>query len=472
MPSDFLHRHKEFPDLIRIVGEERSIDPVLVEKDYWIMHCLYGLQQMGLSFELKGGTSLSKGLGVIGRFSEDIDIRIEPPAGLKVAVNPNRQKPRYVKSRRRFYDRLAGEIAIDGIAAVERDTTFDDERYYRSGGIRLRYDSHVGSLSGIRDGVLLELGFDTVNPNSPCTISSWAYDHAADKVEIRDNRAVDVACYHPGYTFVEKLQTISTKFRKQQESANPPDEFMRQYHDVYRLLDAPQVQKLIEYGARRVNMQIPSTPSRFYLEHRVRSPRIAHLVALLQGVAGNGELSSLSRRTPTCSRFIAPRQSQVSQGGGCAEVVGPKLVNGASPFTDATPPGLGHPASCGVAIDSAVDHRLRGRGRKRVGCNLLHDDNAIDRHHACCSCITATGCVQVPSRLPDPGAWRLFTCCLGTGNGAYMAALSRFADVRSEAGILSEKFRGTRPVLFASTVAVHCLLFQNRLRLPSAISAI
>jgi predicted nucleotidyltransferase component of viral defense system len=43
-----------------------------VEKDYWIMHGLYGLQQMGMSFELKGGTSLSKGYGIIERFSEDI----------------------------------------------------------------------------------------------------------------------------------------------------------------------------------------------------------------------------------------------------------------------------------------------------------------------------------------------------------------------------------------------------------------
>ena len=78
MPHEFLHQDKEFADLIRIVGEERPVDSVLVEKDYWIMHCLYGLQQMGLSFELKGGTSLSKGYGIIDRFSEDIDIRIEP----------------------------------------------------------------------------------------------------------------------------------------------------------------------------------------------------------------------------------------------------------------------------------------------------------------------------------------------------------------------------------------------------------
>lgn len=254
MPNDFLHRHKEFPDLIRIVGEELSIDPVLVEKDYWIMHCLYGLQQIGLSFELKGGTSLSKGLGIIDRFSEDIDIRIEPPDGQKVAVNPNQQKPQHVKSRQDFYDWLAGEIAIDGIVTVERDTEFDDEQYYRSGGIRLRYDGHTGSLSGIRDGVLLELGFDTVRPNSAHTISSWAYDYVTDRVEIKDNRAVDVACYHPGYTFIEKLQTISTKFRRQQESGEMPDEFMRHYYDVYRLLDVPQVQEFIgtdDYAAHK-----------------------------------------------------------------------------------------------------------------------------------------------------------------------------------------------------------------------------
>jgi predicted nucleotidyltransferase component of viral defense system len=63
--SNYLYHHKDFVDLIRIVASEQGIAPVLVEKDYWIMHCLYGLQQLGLKFELKGGTSLSKGFGII-----------------------------------------------------------------------------------------------------------------------------------------------------------------------------------------------------------------------------------------------------------------------------------------------------------------------------------------------------------------------------------------------------------------------
>ena len=61
MPADYLHKHPQFADLIRIVAQDKGIDPALVEKDYWIMHALYGLQKLGLKFELKGGTSLSKG---------------------------------------------------------------------------------------------------------------------------------------------------------------------------------------------------------------------------------------------------------------------------------------------------------------------------------------------------------------------------------------------------------------------------
>ena len=63
-------------------------------------------------------------------------------------------------------------------------------------------------VDGLREGVLLEAGFAKVTPNEPKDISSWAYDYAADKVEIIDNRAKAVACYDPGYTLVEKLQTM------------------------------------------------------------------------------------------------------------------------------------------------------------------------------------------------------------------------------------------------------------------------
>jgi hypothetical protein len=245
MPPDFLHNHRQFGDLIRIVGANEKIEPALVEKDYWIMQSLYGLQQLGLAFELKGGTSLSKGYGLINRFSEDIDIRIEPPADPPVMTGRNHDKPAHVEGRKAFYDRLAQTIVINGITAVERDTAFDDIRQYRSGGIRLAYASKNGAVEGLKDGILLEVGFDDVTPNEPRDISSWAYDYAASRVEILDNRARAVACYHPGHTLVEKLQAISTKFRQQQETGVFPPNFMRHYYDVYSLLRAKAVQDFI-----------------------------------------------------------------------------------------------------------------------------------------------------------------------------------------------------------------------------------
>lgn len=87
---EFLHDRRDFGQLLAVVANDRGLDPMLVEKDYWIMHGLWGLQAQGFVFELKGGTSLSKGFGVIHRFSEDIDIRIEPPNDLDVKTGRNR----------------------------------------------------------------------------------------------------------------------------------------------------------------------------------------------------------------------------------------------------------------------------------------------------------------------------------------------------------------------------------------------
>jgi len=242
---DYLHNHPEFNELVRAVEHEKNIDRSLVEKDYWIMHVLYGLQQRGFAFELKGGTSLSKGYGIIHRFSEDIDICIEPPSGLDVKTGRNHIKPDHCESRKKYYDWLAKEIEINGINKIVRDTDFDNEKYF-SGGIRLFYKSAFPLAGGIKEGVLLEVGFDEVTPNSPIDIGSWALEFAQQKgMDVKDNRAKGVLCYHPGYTFVEKLQTIATKFRKQEETGKMPANFIRHYYDVACLLENDIVQAFI-----------------------------------------------------------------------------------------------------------------------------------------------------------------------------------------------------------------------------------
>ena len=51
---DFIHNDSEFRELLSIVSTKKGIDITLIEKDYWIMHALYSLQQQGIEFELKG----------------------------------------------------------------------------------------------------------------------------------------------------------------------------------------------------------------------------------------------------------------------------------------------------------------------------------------------------------------------------------------------------------------------------------
>ena len=244
MPN-FIHNDPEFKELLGIVSKKERIDTALVEKDYWIMHILYGLKQQGFEFELKGGTSLSKGFGLIHRFSEDIDIHIRTNLGLSIEGKDDKSEVK--EARKAFYDLLSAKIQINGIIQVERDTAFDDTDKYRSGGIRLYYTSYTEAINGLKDGILLEVGFDTVTPNRPVTISSWVMDYVKtlnETFEYIDNTALGVLCYLPGYTLVEKIQTIVNKYRKETQGVRPVN-FMRQYYDVYCLLNNPEVQEFI-----------------------------------------------------------------------------------------------------------------------------------------------------------------------------------------------------------------------------------
>jgi len=204
----YLHDRSDFVDLISIVANERKVLPELVEKDYWVTRALHGLVEHGFDIEIKGGTSLSKGYGLINRFSEDIDIKIDPVsagAPFQVNTNPNRTKKSHIQSRKEFYDWIAGVIVIDGFDSVERDEAFDDDKY-RSGGITLNYISSFATNPTLKAGVLLELGFDDTEPAQSRPITSWSAEKALQSgIEFKDSESVLIKCYHPGYTLVEKL---------------------------------------------------------------------------------------------------------------------------------------------------------------------------------------------------------------------------------------------------------------------------
>lgn len=99
------------------------------------------------------------------------------------------------------------------------------------------------------------MGFDQTTPFVKCDITSWVLDKAISlKLPVIDNRAKNISCYCPEYTFVEKLQAVSTKFRLQQEKKVMPINFLRHYYDIYKLLENERVLKFIgspEYIAHK-----------------------------------------------------------------------------------------------------------------------------------------------------------------------------------------------------------------------------
>lgn len=110
----------------------------------------------------------------------------------------------------------------------------------------MNFSSAYERLEGIKSYVLLEVGFDLTKPNEKKTISSWLYDAAiAAGLEVIDNRAMDVRCYLPGYTFVEKLSAISRKYQQEQEGELMPVNFIRHYYDIYQLLGDESVLEFI-----------------------------------------------------------------------------------------------------------------------------------------------------------------------------------------------------------------------------------
>ncbi|MFC1522041.1 nucleotidyl transferase AbiEii/AbiGii toxin family protein [Elusimicrobiota bacterium] len=236
----FVHELPEVKVLFETLAAQKNLLPVVIEKDYWIMHCLWGLKQLGFEFEMKGGTSLSKGWRCIDRFSEDIDIRFEPPDGLAVKG----EKPAHIKARLDFFDALAANIKIPGISA-ERNRAYDDGRAL-NGGISLKYDACFAAIPGLQPEVLLEVGFARTAPNEPRDFTSWALERALSaELNVAVNRAAAVKCFNPEYTFVDKLQTICRRFRQHRDRNDPekdlPRQFMRHYYDLYKLLEVERV---------------------------------------------------------------------------------------------------------------------------------------------------------------------------------------------------------------------------------------
>jgi hypothetical protein len=134
---------------------------------------LWGLHRLGLEIWFKGGTSLSKGFGLIQRFSEDLDLKVEPGT-LKAfpAVGSWRSEgKRSVQERQAYFEALPALLVIPGVA-IAADPAFDDPAH-RSAQLRATYRSgHLAGLGVLRPFVRLEIGDARVTPVVPRDMAS------------------------------------------------------------------------------------------------------------------------------------------------------------------------------------------------------------------------------------------------------------------------------------------------------------
>ena len=250
----FIHEDQDFDALLRIVASKRKLPPGLVEKDYWVTHTLWALHQTGLAIWFKGGTSLSKGFGLIERFSEDLDLKIEPGsnAALPAVSNWKSEGSQATQARRARFEKLPLLLEVPG-AQVSLDRSLED-RAWRSVNIRVTYPGrHLSDLRGVlAPFVLLEVGSARVTPFIAREMTSFVHEELSVQGQLGgfdDNRPQGVRCIHPLVTLLEKLDALHRRVPNENAA---PAAFVRHFEDAARVIAAEKsLPALDEYASVR-----------------------------------------------------------------------------------------------------------------------------------------------------------------------------------------------------------------------------
>jgi len=256
----FVHEDPDFEGLVRIVADKRGLSLSLVEKDYWVTHTLWALVESGLEVWLKGGTSLSKGFSLIERFSEDLDLKIEPGrvVGVPGVTSWKSEGSSATRSREAFFAALVSRLAVPG-AEVVMDVESAD-RSWRTANLHVVYRRRqMDALAGLlRPFVLLEVGSARVDPFVARDMSSFVHEELSELGQLGDfdeNRPRSVRCVHPFVTLIEKLDALRRRARN--ETVDPPA-FVRHFEDAANIiLGAEAVPPLPEgHDVRRLAAQM------------------------------------------------------------------------------------------------------------------------------------------------------------------------------------------------------------------------
>jgi hypothetical protein len=231
----FPHEDAAFRDLLEAAAQPIGLPTSLVEKDYWVSHTLWSLQQAGFELWFKGGTSLSKGFGLIERFSEDLDLKLARD-DLPVVESWSSESKRRIAQREAFFRALVERLPVLTEAGNALGDVQLDLRW-RSANIHVRYPGEFSSelIEPNRGFVLLEVGHARVTPFVERDLTSFVHDFLEAQGlldDFKDNRPRSVRCVHPLVTLLEKLEAISRRF----EAGHDPAGYVRHYEDAARIV--------------------------------------------------------------------------------------------------------------------------------------------------------------------------------------------------------------------------------------------
>jgi len=146
-----LHEHPDFEQAVLRTSEHfrsRGLRPAIIEKDYYVTEALRIIARTaGDKVIFKGGTSLSKGWNLIQRFSEDIDIFLDP-----AAFKPALGKRGIDRELKKLRDAIGKHPAL----------TFVEAESQTIGGFgrsdRFSYTQRFGGPGVVANAVLVEAG--------------------------------------------------------------------------------------------------------------------------------------------------------------------------------------------------------------------------------------------------------------------------------------------------------------------------
>lgn len=246
----FVHEDQDFDALLQIVANERQLSLALVEKDYWVTHALWALHQAGFEVWFKGGTSLSKGFSLINRFSEDLDLKIEPgTVALPMVSSWSKDGSKVTNERRAYFQALPSLVRVPGTSAT-LDLVNTDTKRWRSGNVQVSYPArHLGDFADVlRPFILLEVGNARVTPFVSRDMTSFLHEKLESLGQLGtyvDNRPRSVRCVHPLVTLLEKLDALQKRALRDDTG---PASFVRHFEDAARIIEAqPKLPMLPEY---------------------------------------------------------------------------------------------------------------------------------------------------------------------------------------------------------------------------------